>query len=39
MRLIVCGCVIALLSLTGCNTIEGVGEDISAGARSVQNAF
>ena len=34
---------IALLSLAlglaGCATVEGVGEDISAGARSVRNAF
>lgn len=29
----------ALLALAGCNTIAGVGEDVSAGARTVQNAF
>lgn len=39
MRLILCGCVIALMTLSGCNTVAGVGEDISAGARTVQNAF
>lgn len=27
------------LALAGCNTIAGVGEDISAGARTVQDAF
>ncbi len=25
--------------LAGCNTIAGVGEDVSAGARTVQDAF
>ena len=39
MRVILCGCVIALMTLAGCNTVAGVGEDISAGARTVQNAF
>jgi predicted small secreted protein len=29
----------ALLALTGCNTIAGVGEDVSAGARTVQDTF
>lgn len=30
--------IVALLSaLAGCNTIAGVGEDVSAGARSVQD--
>ena len=28
-----------LLALAGCNTLEGVGEDISAGARAVDNAI
>jgi predicted small secreted protein len=28
-----------LLSLTGCNTIAGVGEDITGSARTVQHAF
>ena len=27
---------ITLLSLAGCNTIAGVGEDVSGGARKVQ---
>lgn len=27
------------LALAACNTVAGVGEDISAGARTVQNAF
>lgn len=27
------------LALAGCNTVAGVGEDISAGARTVQNTF
>ncbi|MEM1064590.1 MAG: entericidin, EcnA/B family [Pseudomonadota bacterium] len=30
---------IALLSLGACNTIEGFGRDVSAGARTVSNAF
>lgn len=29
----------ALLVLAACNTIEGVGQDISAGARAVDNAI
>jgi len=29
----------ALLSLTGCNTVAGVGEDISGSARAVQHAL
>jgi len=28
-----------LAALAGCNTIAGVGEDVSAGARKVQNTF
>jgi predicted small secreted protein len=28
---------LALLALTACNTIAGVGEDVSAGARTVQD--
>ena len=39
MRLILCAGFIALMALPGCNTIAGVGEDISAGARTVQRAF
>lgn len=27
------------LTLAGCGTIEGMGEDISSGARAVRNAF
>jgi predicted small secreted protein len=27
------------LALCACNTVAGIGEDISAGARTVQNAF
>jgi predicted small secreted protein len=30
---------LALLALTACNTIAGVGEDVSAGARTVQDIF
>jgi predicted small secreted protein len=30
---------IAVLALAGCNTVEGFGRDISAGARTVRNAF
>jgi predicted small secreted protein len=30
---------LTLLALAGCNTVAGVGEDISAGARTVQNTF
>lgn len=29
----------AALALAGCNTVAGVGEDISSGARTVQNTF
>lgn len=29
----------AVATLAGCNTIAGVGEDISGGARTVQNTF
>lgn len=28
-----------LASLSACNTIAGVGEDVSAGARTVQDTF
>ena len=28
-----------LAALAGCNTIAGVGEDVSAGARTVQDMF
>ena len=28
-----------LAGLAACNTVAGVGEDLSAGARSVQNMF
>lgn len=28
-----------LVALAGCNTVAGVGEDISAGARTVQDTF
>lgn len=31
--------VAAVLLLAGCNTVAGVGEDIAAGARTVQDAF
>ena len=30
---------LTLLALAGCNTIAGVGEDVSAGARTVQDMF
>jgi len=29
----------AVLALAGCNTIAGVGEDVSGGARTVQGWF
>jgi predicted small secreted protein len=29
----------ALVSLTGCNTVAGVGEDITGSARTVQHAL
>lgn len=29
--------VLGLLGLSGCNTVEGVGEDIAGGARTVGN--
>lgn len=28
-----------LLALAGCNTVAGVGEDVSTGARTVQDMF
>ena len=28
-----------LTALAGCNTVEGLGNDISAGANTVRNAF
>lgn len=28
-----------LFALAACNTVEGMGQDISAGARAVDNAF
>lgn len=28
-----------VLALVACNTVEGIGEDISGGARAVNNAF
>jgi predicted small secreted protein len=31
--------VAALISLAACNTVAGVGEDVSSGARTVQNWF
>ena len=31
--------VVALAALAGCNTVEGLGADISAGARAVNDAF
>lgn len=36
MRILV---VVAALALAGCNTVAGVGEDISGAARTVQRAF
>ncbi len=30
---------LTLATLAGCNTIAGVGEDVSAGARTVQDTF
>lgn len=27
------------VTLAGCNTVEGLGEDVSAGARAVKNAL
>ncbi|WP_249138870.1 entericidin, EcnA/B family [Actibacterium sp. MT2.3-13A] len=31
--------IILALGLAGCGTVEGMGEDIAAGARSLRNAF
>jgi predicted small secreted protein len=36
-KLIILG--LTLAALAGCNTIAGVGEDVSAGARKVQDTF
>jgi predicted small secreted protein len=30
---------LAIAALAGCNTVAGVGEDVSAGARTVQDTF
>ena len=37
MRLVLA--VAVLMGLGACNTVEGIGEDISAGARKVKQAF
>lgn len=31
--------VVCLVLLAGCNTVEGIGRDISGGARTVRDAF
>jgi len=31
--------VTVMLALAGCATVEGMGKDVSAGARAVNNAF
>lgn len=35
MKKIAISLTLALLTLAGCNTVEGVGEDIAGGARTV----
>lgn len=30
---------VVCLALWGCNTVDGIGRDISAGANTVQNSF
>jgi predicted small secreted protein len=30
---------VALLALAACNTVDGIGQDISAGAQTVQDMF
>ena len=30
---------VACATLLGCNTVDGIGRDISAGAQTVKNAF
>jgi predicted small secreted protein len=35
MKKIAVALTLALLTLAGCNTVEGVGEDIAGGARTV----
>lgn len=30
---------LALLALAGCNAVEGLGEDVSSGARAVKHAI
>jgi predicted small secreted protein len=32
-------CLAVLLVLSACNTVAGIGEDVTAGARVVQKAF
>ncbi|MEM0949483.1 MAG: entericidin EcnA/B family protein [Pseudomonadota bacterium] len=31
--------IVAILALAGCETVDGLGQDISTGARKVQSAF
>ena len=40
MRLLaaLCAAIIALLSLVGCNTVEGFGQDVQAGGRAIERA-
>lgn len=36
--LLACAALLATLTLAGCNTVEGVGEDLQGGGRAVENA-
>lgn len=36
--LFVVACALTLTSLSGCNTIHGIGEDVSAGGRAIQKS-
>ncbi|WP_413876319.1 entericidin EcnA/B family protein [Albidovulum sp.] len=38
-KLILIAALSALAALAACNTVAGVGDDVSAGARTVQNWF
>lgn len=36
--ILACCALLTALSLTGCNTVEGVGEDLQAGGAAVEDA-
>ena len=36
--LLACAALFAALTLAGCNTVEGVGEDLQDGGRAIENS-